>query len=104
MAATLRLGKSHYEALLPQLEEMGWSSGDAHQVLLNPSYSLICFHSMLFAEYTHLSAHRLYRPQVLATSPRQSIGAVQPAFYSFASFYFIFIFKFSISSFSGSWR
>lgn len=33
MATTLRLGKSHYEALLPQLEEMGWSSADAHQAL-----------------------------------------------------------------------
>jgi hypothetical protein len=32
MATTLRLGKTRYEALLPQLEEMGWTAADAHQV------------------------------------------------------------------------
>lgn len=43
MATTLRLGKSHYEALLPQLEEMGWSSADAHQVY---SISIILIQSI----------------------------------------------------------
>ena len=68
MATTLRLGKTHYEALLPQLEEMGWTSADAHQVrilLLFPLSSSRAFDSIL----------RLFRSTPTPAQALQATGA-----------------------------
>jgi hypothetical protein len=100
MATTLRLGKTHYEALLPQLEEMGWTSADAHQVRIlyfhyPPS---IAFDSILWLfRSTPTPLHRLSRPQVLATSPQPSIGTnTQPLHIFYFNFILILLIYFRL--------